>query len=111
MKQIPPSHKKHDFERGKMFLGNKLNDPPCISISLMIHTEKLALPFKFDDCECEGLSYKRLNIHMGKQQKTGFQVGGIDGEYVIKDVNLQTDNSLIIILQGKVAEDPDDVAT
>ena len=45
-----------------------------------IHTEELAPPFKCDDCEFEGLSYKRLNIHKGKQQHKGAQADAIDNK-------------------------------
>ena len=41
------------------------------------------------------------------QEKTA-QVDGIDNEDIIGDVSLQTDDSLLFILQGEVAEDPDD---
>ena len=44
---------------------------------------------------------------MGKQHKIGVKVDSIDADDIIKDKNLQTDNSLFIILQGEVAEDPD----
>ena len=66
------------LREGKCFWGINWRIHPCISISLMIHTEKLALPFKFDDCECKGLSYKILKIHKGNQHKIGVQVDGID---------------------------------
>ena len=46
---------------------------------------------------------------MGKHHKKVVQVDGIDAEDIIKDVALQIDNSLLIILQGEVAEDPDNV--
>ena len=68
-----------------------------------IHTEELAPPFKCNDCEFEGLPYKRLNIHKGKQQQIGVPADGIDNEDRIKGVSLQT-----FILQGKFAEDPND---
>ena len=68
-----------------------------------IPTEKLVPPFKCDDCEIEGLYYKRLNIHKRKQQQIGAQADGIDNEDIIEDVSLQN----FIILE-EVAEDPDD---
>ena len=40
---------------------------------------------------------------MGKQHKIGVEVDSIDADDIIKDVNLQIDNYLFIILQGKVA--------
>ena len=43
---------------------------------------------------------------MGKQHKIGIEVDSIDADDIIKDVNLQTDNSIFIILQGEVAEVP-----
>ena len=48
-----------------------------------------------------------MNIHIGKQHKIGVEVDSIDADDRIKDVNLKTYNSLFIILQGEVAEDPD----
>ena len=57
-----------------------------------ILTAELAPAFKCDDCEFDGLSYKRLNIQMRKQHKIGFEVDSIDADDIIKDVNLQTDN-------------------
>ena len=72
-----------------------------------IFTAELVPSFKCDNCEFEGLSYKRLKTHMGKQRKIGVQVDGIDAETIIKNVNLETNNSLFIICQGEVAEDPD----
>ena len=68
-----------------------------------IHTEELAPPFKCDDREFEVLSYKILNIHKGKQHKIRAQADGIDNEDIIEDLSLHT-----FILQGEVAEDPDD---
>ena len=63
--------------------------------------------FKCDDCEFEGLSYKILNIYIGKQHKIGVEVDSIEAADIIKDVNLKTYNSLFIILQEEVAEDTD----
>ena len=37
----------------------------------------------------------------------GVEVDSMDADDIIKDVNLHTHNSLIIIVQGEVAEDPD----
>ena len=37
----------------------------------------------------------------------GVEVDSKDADDIIKDVNLQTDYSLFIILQEQVAEDPD----
>ena len=80
-------------------------NPTCLydDSNTKIHTEELAPPFKCDDCEFEGLCYKILNIHKGKQHKIGAQADGIDYEDIIKDVSLHT-----FILYGEVAEDPDD---
>ena len=44
---------------------------------------------------------------MGKQHKIGVDVDSKDADDIIKDVNLQTNNYLFIIVQGEVAEDPD----
>ena len=63
--------------------------------------------FKCDDCEFEGLSYKILNTHIGKQHKIAVEVDSIDADDIVKGVNLKKYNSLFIILQGEVAEDPD----
>ena len=49
----------------------------------MIHIEELAHPFK---CEFEGLSYKILIIHKGKQHKIGAQAEFIHNEVIIKDL-------------------------
>ena len=68
-----------------------------------INTEELAPQFKCDDREFDGLSYKISNIHKGKQHKIGAQADGIDNEDIIEDLSLHT-----FILQGEVAEDPDD---
>ena len=45
-----------------------------------------------------------LKNHKRKQHKKIVQVDGIDAEDIIKDVTLQRDNSLLIILQGEVSE-------
>ena len=44
---------------------------------------------------------------MGKQHKIGVEVDSIDADDMIKDLNWQTYNSLFIIFQEEVAEDPD----
>ena len=46
---------------------------------------------------------------MGKQHKIKAQVDRVEDEIIIEDVSLQTDSSLLIILQGEIAEDPDNV--
>ena len=44
----------------------------------------MAPPFKCDDCEFEGLSYKILNIHKGKPHKIGAQADYINYEDIIE---------------------------
>ena len=55
----------------------------CDHNNTKIHTEELAPPFKCDDCEFEGLSYKGFNIHKGKQQHIGAQADSIENEDII----------------------------
>ena len=87
------SQKKRDFQRRKQFLEKKLEKS---SLSLKIcddentvknHTEEVAPPFKCDDCEFKGLSYKILNVYKEKQHNIEAQADGIDHEDIIKDLS------------------------
>ena len=51
---------------------------------------------------------KGLNIHVGKQHKIGDHLDGADDNDFNEDKGVQTEDPLLIFLQGEVAEDPDD---
>ena len=49
-----------------------------------------------------------LNIHVGKQHNKGDQLDGADDNDFKEDKCVQTEDPLLIFIQGEVAEDPDD---
>ena len=111
-KKKSPSQKKCDFHRRKQFLEKKM-DKSNLSLKLCDndkttrnHTEEMAPPFKCDDCDFEGISSKGLQIHKGKQHKIA-QIDGMDEDIKV-DVSVQTEDSHLNILEGEVADDPDD---
>ena len=65
-------------------LENRWEYPTCLynDSNTKIQTEELAPPFKCDDCEFEGLFFKRLKIHKGKQHNIGAEVDSIDDIYI-----------------------------
>ena len=69
--------RRRGFERRNLFGKKVEKSDMALQLSdysnTKIHTEGWTPPFKCDDCEFEGLSYKRLNTHKGKQQHIGAQ--------------------------------------
>ena len=60
-----------------------------------------------DECDYRSLTIKGLHIHTGKQ-KTMAQLDGAEDNHFKENIGALTEDSLIIFLQGEVAEDPDD---
>ena len=70
--------------------------------------EELEPPFDCDECNYNGISKKGLLIHKGKKHKIGAQIDGQDDCDIKEDASVQTDDSLLIVLHGDIAEDCED---